>query len=313
MTFQRCDQDTPCTAGELETIEIDTHEMGGSLLLEGRAPLWSGDHRICDHRFKRTVVITPQEEARGYDTDQSFVRSNNGSGSIRSLMFNGFPSGPEREEWRDLIEEALGDGPERILIDERLGYGGSTAQAHWLIGFLLQRGRYIGAEEYPWLEQNLNSAFVTAFRQCETRSAGLPAGVRYCGGYPLQFFPGQENGSAAAQDSKVAILTGLDVSNNDVFTEYMRLRRGPTRIFGPGPTWGAFGIQCPLPSYGGELATAGFQCTDTWFITDRGQVQSEFRSGRGVAPDEIVFQRQSDAIRGRDSQLEAARAWLEEE
>jgi hypothetical protein len=312
MTFERCDKDTPCTLGELEIIEVDTHEKGGLAMLEGRAPLWSDEHRICDHRFDREVLISPMEDREGGPTENDFVRHRDADG-IRHLLFNGFPSGPTSQEWRDAIEEALSDGPERIMIDERLGYGGATTQTQWLVGFLIQRGRFIGAEEYPWLEQNLNGATVAAFRECETRAAGLPTGIRYCGGYPVRFLPGDENSSGAAQDSKVAILTGLDVSNNDVFTEYMSLRRGPTRIFGPGPTWGAFGIQCPLPPYGGEYVTPGFQCTDTWFVTDRNQALSEFRSGRGVQPDEVVLQRQSDALAGRDTQIEAAREWLEAE
>ena len=312
MRFQRCEKETPCVAGELVTIEIDTYEMGGASMLEGRAPLWSDQHRICDFRFDREVLISSEEDREGSPTAQDFVRHRDADG-IRHVLFNGFPSGPERTEWRQAIEDAVGGGPERIMIDERLGYGGATTQTQWLTGFLIERGRFLGSEEYPWLEQNLNGAVVAAFRQCETRSAGLPAGVRYCGGYPVRFLPGDENSSGSSSGSRLALLTGLDVSNNDVFTEYMSLRRGPTRIFGPGPTWGAFGIQCPLPPYGGEFVTPGFQCTDTWFVTDRNQAQSEFRSGRGVPPDEVVVQRQSDAVAGRDTLIETAREWLEAE
>lgn len=310
MTFHRCDQESACTAQQIEVIEIDTHEDGGAAMLDGRAPLWSDQYRVCDFRFDREVLVSSMEDREGTPFQQDFVRSRDADG-IRHLLFNGFPSGPEREEWRDAIEEALSDGPEKIMVDERLGYGGATTQTQWLVGFLLERGRFIGAEEYPWLEQNLNGILVAAFRECEARAAGLPTGVRYCGGYPVRFLPADENTSGASQDSKVAVLTGLDVSNNDVFTEYMSLRRAPTRIFGPGPTWGAFGIQCPLPPLGGEFVTPGFQCTDTWFVTDRNQALSEFRSGRGVTPDEIVFQRQSDAVVGRDTLIETAREWLE--
>jgi len=41
-----------------------------------------------------------------------------------------------------------------------------------------------------------------------------------------------------------------------------------------------------------------------------GSPRSEFLSGKGVGPDEIVYQSQRDALDGIDSMIAAANEWL---
>ena len=56
-----------------------------------------------------------------------------------------------------------------------------------------------------------------------------------------------------------------------------------------------------------------YQCHDSLFKATRDGADSGFESGYGVMPDVLVYQKQSDAIAGKDTMLEAARAWLNEE
>ncbi len=53
-----------------------------------------------------------------------------------------------------------------------------------------------------------------------------------------------------------------------------------------------------------------YQCHDSVFSANKEGPFSGFESGIGVAPDEVVYQLQSDAMNGEDSMIKAAHQWL---
>ena len=59
-----------------------------------------------------------------------------------------------------------------------------------------------------------------------------------------------------------------------------------------------------------EILGGSLQHHDTLFLVSTDDDTDEFSTGVGVAPDEVIMQRQSDALLGIDTVVEAARAWL---
>jgi len=115
----------------------------------------------------------------------------------------------------------------------------------------------------------------------------------------------------------LAIVIGQDVSGNDFLTEVLRYREAPTRIFGSPATYGAFGTVIGLPGLLGEFSGGAVQVSDSIFFAEPWEFGSDgelprFTTGIGVPPDELLLQRQSDAMIGVDTVLTRAEAWLEE-
>ena len=83
------------------------------------------------------------------------------------------------------------------------------------------------------------------------------------------------------------------------------------RIYAPGPTSGAFGSIAGIPPmvvgwYGGSL-----QMQDSrWGEDADALAKAPWESGTGVQPDVVMAQTMSDAMRDRDTMIEAAHAWL---
>jgi C-terminal processing protease CtpA/Prc len=102
----------------------------------------------------------------------------------------------------------------------------------------------------------------------------------------------------------VALITHRDGSASDYLPQGMK-GAPKTRLFGPGPTAGAFSTFIQFV-YWGEVS---FQFASGDTITKDGAALI----GHGVVPDEIVEQKQSDLLAGKDSIHEAALAWVRQE
>jgi C-terminal processing protease CtpA/Prc len=100
------------------------------------------------------------------------------------------------------------------------------------------------------------------------------------------------------------MLTHRDGSASDYLPEGMK-GAPKTRLFGPGPTAGAFSTFIQFSYWGG----ISFQLASGDTIRKDGTPLI----GRGVVPDEIVEQKQSDLLAGKDSIHEAALAWVRSE
>lgn len=289
-----------CRPEEVELIDIDLAEASAGVWTN-QPPSWKSDYVTCDFRLNRPV----ESSARGREYDYSGYLDREG---VRAVQINGVPEPAQSQAWAAPIQEALGIGPAKILFDQRQGLGGSVGGVDLIVGYLLDPSDAWGAEFIPAID---------------TLSAALRAGLRSCAAQPAairdaacaMFFPwalGESHpGRGAAAHSKLAVLNSRDVSGNDYTSQLFSLRRvGETRIFGPAPTYGAFGVIWTLPAYGGESVGGSFQVHDTVFLSAADDPSEDFRTTHGVVPEEVVFQTQSDAVRGIDTTIQAALRWL---
>lgn len=289
-----------CRPEEVELIDVDLAEASAGVWAND-PPRWKNDVAICDFRLKRPV----ESGSRGREYDYAGYRDLEG---VRAIQINGVPEPTQSPAWEQAIEAALGPGPAQVLFDQRQGLGGSVGAVDLIGGYLLAPSDAWGAEFIPALE---------------TLSPALRAGLRSCAAQPgaidgascAMYFPwalGEAHpGRSAAAHAKLAVLNGRDVSGNDYTSQLFSLRRSSeTRIFGPGPTYGAFGVIWSLPAYGGEAIGGSFQVHDTVFLSSADDPSEDFRTTHGVVPDEVVLQTQSDAVRGIDTTIEAALRWL---
>jgi hypothetical protein len=177
------------------------------------------------------------------------------------------------------------------------------------MGLLLAEADFDRAEIVPMFERPLDDTVwavldaCPAFSECASywpwilhESSGLPQSLR-----------------GVAASTRMAILNGRDVSGNDFTTKLAQYRSGATRIFAAGVTHGAFGPIVSLPAHFSEISGGSMQLWDSIFVESPGDPRQLFETGRGVPPDEPVLQRQSDALLGIDTTIEAAKAWLLQE
>lgn len=102
----------------------------------------------------------------------------------------------------------------------------------------------------------------------------------------------------------VALLTHRDGSASDYLPDGMK-GAPKTKLFGPGPTAGAFSTFIQFSYWGG----VSFQLASGDTIAQDGSPLI----GHGVVPDFVVEQKQSDLMVGRDTIHEAALAWVRQE
>ena len=156
----------------------------------------------------------------------------------------------------------------------------------------------------PWFGEADTDELVQQAKQCITQKQS----TQLCGNF-FSIEPTSFMATGGGSDARVAIVNGYDVSGNDYFARFMQFRQGPTRQFGYGPTVGAYGVSCRFPAIIGELRSMSYQCHDTLFSIGDAQSLDGFESGHGVDADEVIYQKQSDALEGKDTIIEAATQW----
>jgi hypothetical protein len=307
LRFERCaapevGEPTACEPADVVSIEVDAGAWA--------QPFWEDQipdnyYRFfdCDRRFAPFERPGPRTSTYEF----SAWREIDGA---RHIIFNGFPStfGQDGERWTQAFTQGLTGSPERVLIDQRTGFGGQVDSVNFLVGLLLAPENGVFASFMPWVGEVLDDTIRAAARTCQV-TTGQRSDV--CGGF-FDMIPNEDRANGAAADARLALVNGFDVSGNDYFSQFMRYRGAPTRIFGYGPTIGAFGVSCQMPALIGEFSPMAYQCHDSTFTGDDG-VEGDWTSGIGVAADEVVYQRQSDAVQGIDTVLARAQAWLAEE
>lgn len=294
-----------CRADEVTYIDIDLGQEADGVW-QGSSPTWLDDEIACDYRFHRAF-------AGPTGTDYAFAGSQDEDG-IRTLQINGVPSGYSRagRRWFQAVTDALSTSPERLILDQRTGYGGGIDAVDHLMSYL------VGPEDFDRMAmitqtaQPVDEPLLRNLRSCASR-ASTEGGWNDCGNF-IDWVLGAGQQSAAAETSRLAVLVGYDISGNDYVTKLTTYRRqGATRIFGGAPTAGAFGVIWSLPAVGHELSGGSIQVQDTLFRERAGDLNLEFQTSTGVAPHELVLQRQSDALRDIDTVVQAATAWLRAE
>ena len=251
------------------------------------------------------------------DSAASDVSAVQSAGGISSVEFDGFegasdasnPSDPYHAWW-DPFATALGSG-EPVLVDARLGHGGLFS-----LGAALVRG--IRGANDPFFAffapaATLQSAdpswlFDPSFASCTT-------GVNAHDSSLCAWTSGNSDVPAGspllASGTKIAWINGQDYSMNDIVPR--TLQGDPSfRIFGPVSTAGAYGEVSSLPPILGSWTVGKLQVLDMRVgDTFADAVGSSWQSGHGVVPDVVVVQKESDLLRGVDTVLAAAKAWLQ--
>jgi hypothetical protein len=133
----------------------------------------------------------------------------------------------------------------------------------------------------------------------DTTAEGLAIFAQFMNSTP--FTAGAGNFDAALP---VALITHRDGSASD-FMPFTLQGSALVRLFGPHETAGAFSTFDTFDWWGG----LSFQFGSGDTITSAG----EAHIGQGVMPDQIVLEKQSDLLAGKDSVFEAALAWVRQE
>lgn len=174
------------------------------------------------------------------------------------------------------------------LLDHREGYGGTAQTANILISFA--RMPYT-----PFIGD-------VRTRADDEGPVDAAAAAALFNHYKSQY---DVFGSASAHtDIPVALLTTWDVSASDYLLKIMK--GGPdVRLFGPGPSMGAFGTFMQYSLWG----------VMHWSVSIEDSIAPDgtLLTTHGVLPDQIVVPTESDLLAGKDTVEAAALAWLRTE
>ncbi|MFO0729184.1 MAG: hypothetical protein U1E65_35725 [Myxococcota bacterium] len=302
LELSRCPTTQPCPNPRVQQIRLDLSRIL-SPIFQGQPPQLEPEEVPCDHRFRRPV------EDSGRGRTYTYFGARTSSTGLREVQLNGVPELSTVAGYEAAIAAAFGDGPAKVLLDQRQGLGGAMETVDRISGYFLSPADLWGIELIPALDLPLGDALHRALRACAggvPRQAGLSCAtvilVLLGAGHPA---PGVSAGA------RLAVLDGRDVSGNDYLAALLHLRRGGvTRVFGSAPTSGAFGVVWALPAYGGEASGGTIQISDSLLSSGPDDYGTNFLTTHGVVPDEVVIQRQSDLVRGVDTVLERAREWL---
>lgn len=174
-----------------------------------------------------------------------------------------------------------------VILDHRAGNGGTLDSPQYLTE-LVRPPRDIAA---------LLSVIATAGSDGPATAA---EGLELFAGYPAasRYHIGDDDYDP---DLPVALLLHRDGSASDYLPLGMKGAEN-VRLFSPHSTAGAFSTFLNFSYWGG----LSFQFASGETITDEGTPLI----GHGIRPDEVVEQKQSDLLAGRDSIHEAALAWV---
>lgn len=257
-------------------------------------PLDGGNQVRCDNRPFYHLPDNPgPNHGVGFNFYRGLVTESNPTEAIYGLMWdtlfgggdpNGYVNGNLKDAWDDFRQNARG-----VILDHRAGNGGTLD----------------GAETATELIRPPTSVLVFA---SPARRGAWDGPETVAEGIDL-FDALQVNAMVAGSnqwdpDLPVALLLHRDGSASD-FMPFAFKGAPKTRVFGPGPTAGAFSTFYELSYWGG----ISFQLASGDSISFEGQPLI----GRGVDPDEVVLQTQSDLLQGLDTMHEAALAWVRSE
>lgn len=307
LTISRCAINTstvsspvPCTSDQVETIELDLAALTGPIL-EGRTAGWTREGRTCDFRFRRPVE---GPRARDYEFAGHTIED-----GIMILQINGVPAyeWDGGRAWFRAVNEAFADSPQHVILDQRMGGGGSPDAVDLIAGYLVYPDELFASVLFPRVAQGTTEEIYRRFISCIENIVIVGS----CGNFSMWPLGFQHPNGGASGSGRLAIVSGLDVSGNDFLPKQLTYRsRGATRFFGPAPTYGAFGAVVSQPSLMGDLSGGSFQIQDTVFARAYKDYNLDFTTSTGIPPDERVVQKQSDAVRGIDTVLEAAKMWV---
>jgi hypothetical protein len=282
-TVVRCDVISGTCSDELETIAV------------ADLPPASGQEVGCDNRPFYHLANNPgPSHAVGFSFFQGPILDTTPEEAIYGMVWdtlygggdpNGYVNGILRAAVTDWKANARG-----VILDHRAGSGGTLDAPQYVTELVRPRETWA---------VTLMPTYLGAWNGPETPAEGLELFQRFQGVAP--YVVGSVDHDP---DLPVAMLTHRDGSASDYLPEGMK-GAPKTRLFGPGPTAGAFSTFIQFSYWGG----ISFQLASGDTIRKDGTPLI----GRGVVPDEIVEQKQSDLLAGKDSIHEAALAWVRSE
>ncbi|MBK7396577.1 MAG: hypothetical protein IPJ34_09835 [Myxococcales bacterium] len=294
----RCTSSTKCTGDDKKELTIEVaSKMYGAITTTGDWP--APDYFGCSPRFTPSVSKL-DEGTRGEDTVTAETKD-----GVVHVQFDGF-SGPT--VWKDKFTTIFDAKPGKVIMDARQGNGGTGDNVQTMLDLLRGSAEPIGfmtVMNGSWHEPSPTDLF-TRYEPCMDGGSG---GVWTCFG-AWGFFANVA--APAGAGSRIAWLNSIDVSANDYMPKLLQ-GRTKFRIFAPHPTSGAFGAITSFSSIMPGLSGSSLQFQDSRFGAKFEDLPGlPWESGKGVAPDQVVAQKQSDALDGKDTMLTAARAWLAE-
>ena len=302
LTFERCTPSsptTPCDAGDVDMFSFDLAELIGVAALSTDTPVWAYDAPLCDHRFRRQVQGDPSAYAFAGSRRQ---------GGITTLLINGVPGsqGDDGADWHAEVTSTLAAQPDKLILDQRTGHGGTIEGVDALVSYLVDGNDYYAVDLLSWWETPVTYVEKQRTMNCSLSTSWLVS----CAGDHRWPWAAFSVGNGQASSTKLAVLNVRDVSGNDYTSRILQMRSGQTRIFGHGAADVAYGVIYRLPRLPGSVDGGSVQIHDTLFLASTADPNLDFQTALGVRPDEEVFQKQSDALLGRDTVVEAARSWL---
>lgn len=281
ITVVRCDPGQATCEGAVETIEVASLTGGG------------GGDVLCDNRpsYHFQTGNPPANHAVFYDFYSGKIEGTTDEEAIHGVVWDtlyggGDPNGYVNGKLKALITtwKASARG---VILDHRAGNGG-TLDSPTLLTTLVRPPETLGVVLMPiesagWSGPEDAAAGQAVFLQFAEKSPYVVGAVDHDPELP------------------VALIVHRDGSASDYLP--LGMKGAPkVRIFGPHATAGAFSTFVNFAYHG--AFEAQIASGDT--ITSDGKAWI----GHGVAPDEIVAQRQSDLLTGKDTLHEAALAWL---
>ncbi len=260
----------------------------------GGAPA-SATGLACTGRFK-DAVDAPAPRASGFDVVSSTTRRDRVDVQLDGFMPADVPS----------FETAFGGivaAGKPLLVDARYGTGGLSSAGTFLAELLRPAADPLFAIDAmrASVEHVSTEGAFTKRLTCLDSPNALEC-----------TFAQTFTGSKAANVPKVAWINGYDVSENDIVPRFLA-GASNTRIFSAHPTMGSFGFAASVPAYVAGWGDGSLQGSDSRFARDRaGLSTARWESGHGVTPDEIVVQKLSDLLLGKDTLLVRAAAWTAE-
>ncbi len=281
LTVLRCDDEGGCSAPDtIAVADLVPGEGGADVACDNRPFYHLGNdgpdpttHYVYGDIFRGEVADTePEEKIFGMVWDD--------------LYGGGDPMGYVNSNIRGAVNQWR-DGARGVILDHRAGNGGTIDAPQYMTELVRPEG------DVAVLPLVISSAGYDGPGTAEEGIAlfeAYPADSRYRVGSD-QHVP----------DLPVALVLHREGSASD-YLPYGMKGAPKVRLFGPGPSAGAFSTFLQFNYWGGlsfQLATG-----DT--ISSGGDALL----GHGVVPDEIVLQKQSDLMAGKDTIHEAALAWV---
>lgn len=255
-----------------------------------------GDNVSCDNRPGYHIGPdgpNPQNHRVGGKFYRGPVDGTAPEEGIYGLVWNTlYGGGDPNSAVNASITQAITDfraNAQGVILDHRTGNGGTLDAAELMTSWL--RPKTVAAViRMPMASAGFMGPFDAEEGQALVAAAGPDDRFNVGGDDPVTF--------------PVALLLHRDGSASDYMP--FGMKGAPNlRIFGPGPTAGAFSTYIQFSYYGG----ISFQFASGDTIAADGTSLM----GRGVMPDVIVQQKQSDLLAGVDTMHEAALAWIRAE